>query len=66
MRPTHHSPVEVVTAVDVAEGAEPGVEGAMADARVARLEGEVVDGDVAAVPPSLVGLILRYCFDDQL
>jgi hypothetical protein len=49
---TYHAPVEVVVA-DVAEGAEAGVEGAVAAARVAGLELEVVDGDVAAVPPTL-------------
>ena len=62
---THHFPLEV-GAVGVFEPAESGVEGAVAAAVGAGLEGDVVEGDVAAVPPRLVRLVLGNRLENHL
>ena len=62
---TYHAPVEVC-AVRVLESAEPGVEGAVAAAVGARLEVDVVEGDVAAISPRLVRLVLGNRLENHL
>ena len=62
---THHAPVKV-GAVRVLEAAEPGIERAMSAAVGARLEVDVVEGDVAAVPPRLVRLVFRDRLENNL